>query len=376
MPIVIGLLADPALPAEIADQLASELPNCLATGVSQQTAWEVRIVHETLAVDEEGGIPISGIADERLAREGWDLAVVLTDRPQRAGTQPILGDVSVSHGVGLLSLPALGAVNTRKRARDTIVQLIAEMAKERLELGDGGHQRSRESRPAWAQVGRARWQTPSDEDVDLRIVVPGVHGRVRLLAGMVRANRPWRLALGLSSALAAALAASAFGLVSTSVWLLGDTMGGLRQATTATGAIGAMVVWLIVAHGLWEDSRKGTERRRARLYNLSTVVTLTLGVVCFYAALFALNLIATGLVLSPGLFRSELSHQVSWTDYVALASLTSSMGTIAGAVGSGLESDTAVREAAYSHRELQRQIRRRQTDSRSKDHEPASPRNE
>lgn len=71
MPIVIGLLADPALPAEIADQLASELPNCLATEVSEQTAWEVRVVHETLAVDEEGGIPISGIAHERLAQEGW-----------------------------------------------------------------------------------------------------------------------------------------------------------------------------------------------------------------------------------------------------------------------------------------------------------------
>lgn len=127
-------------------------------------------------------------------------------------------------------------------------------------------------------------------------------------------------------------------------------MGDLRQATTAIAAIGAMVAWLIVTHGLREDSRKGTERGRARPYNLSTVVTLTLGVICFYAALFALNLVAAGLVLSPGLFRSELSHQVSWTDYVALALLTTSMGTIAGALGSGLESDTAVREAAYSHR--------------------------
>lgn len=76
-----------------------------------------------------------------------DLAVVLTDRPQRAGTQPILGDVSVSDGVGLLSLPALGAVNTRKRARDTIVQLIAEMARERVGVRDGGHEQAREARP-------------------------------------------------------------------------------------------------------------------------------------------------------------------------------------------------------------------------------------
>ncbi|MFC7401543.1 hypothetical protein [Citricoccus sp. GCM10030269] len=39
-----------------------------------------------------------------------------------------------------------------------------------------------------------------------------------LVMGMVRANRPWDVGLGLSSAMAAAVATSAFGLSSTTIW--------------------------------------------------------------------------------------------------------------------------------------------------------------
>ena len=47
-------------------------------------------------------------------------------------------------------------------------------------------------------------------------------GNLRLLLGMLRANRPWRLAIRLSRALVAALAAGVFALVTSDLWRLAD----------------------------------------------------------------------------------------------------------------------------------------------------------
>ena len=70
-----------------------------------------------------------------MVREGWDLAVVLTDVPLRIGRQPVVADASATHGVALVSLPALGAVQLRRRARDAIVRLVDGLMGESLAVG-------------------------------------------------------------------------------------------------------------------------------------------------------------------------------------------------------------------------------------------------
>jgi hypothetical protein len=119
-------------------------------------------------------------------------------------------------------------------------------------------------------------------------------GRGLLVAGMVRANRPWRLMLGLSSALAAALATSAFGLTQDTIWLLADALGPWRLSLVALGSIATLVVWLIADHELWER-RNGYAARLGHpigLYNAATVITVLLGVVSLYVALLVLNFLA------------------------------------------------------------------------------------
>ena len=187
----------------------------------------------------------------------------------------------------------------------------------------------------------------------------------RLLSGMVRVNRPWQLIFGMSSALAAALATSAFGLSSSTIWQIADVLGGWRQGLAAVFSVALLVFWLIAAHGLWERSARlaHASRRLASLYNSSTVLTLALGVACLYGGLFVINWGVAAFLVPSSVLSSTLAHATSWGTYLNLAWGFTTMGTIAGALGSSLESDRAVRQAAYGYREQQRQSRKCEQDS-------------
>ena len=188
-------------------------------------------------------------------------------------------------------------------------------------------------------------------------VLPGVRGQVRLLAGMVRANRPWHLITGLSGSLAAALAAGAFAVVTSDIWQLADSLGPVRLSVATVCSIGAMVAWLIVDHELWERPGGRVARDRAQLFNTATVLTVALGVGCLYVALLVATLAAEWLLITGELLRQTLRHPVGWPDYVTIAWLASSIATVGGALGSGLESDKAVRAAAYGYRQQERRGR-------------------
>ena len=103
---------------------------------------------------------------------------------------------------------------------------------------------------------------PDDDDVGVRFVAAVVRGNLRLLLGMVRANRPWRLAARLSRALVAALAAVAFALVTSDIWRIADSLGWLRLLALSIVSLAAIVLALLAAHGLWERAanRRGREQ--------------------------------------------------------------------------------------------------------------------
>jgi hypothetical protein len=176
---------------------------------------------------------------------------------------------------------------------------------------------------------------------------------------MVLANRPWMLVPGLKSALVAALTTGAIATINSTVWLLAGSLSSWRLTVATVVSIALVVGWLVIDGELWDhpDQDSAEARERSRLYNTSTLLTLTVGVVICYVALYLLNLLWAGFVLDPAVMGSYLRMSVGYSDLFVLAWFVASAATVGGALGSGLESDEAIRAAAYSKREEERRNR-------------------
>jgi Ca2+/Na+ antiporter len=166
---------------------------------------------------------------------------------------------------------------------------------------------------------------------------------------MVRANRPGRALLGLSKLLVGAFGTAAFALTTETIWQMGDALGGLRLTVVMLLGLAALVAWLIVAHDLWEKPDRETSAELARLFNVGTVLTLTLATAVSYVVLFAGTLFAASLLIDTSVLQQTLQRPVHVSDYLTLAWIISSLATVGGAIGSGMEDEETVRAAAYGY---------------------------
>jgi hypothetical protein len=338
--VVVGLVAAPGAAAEVADELAADLAGALHER-HPEVAWDLRVVEDGLVQPPADDAEIVDAARGRLLAEEWDLAVCVTDLPLTVDRRTVVAHASPVHGVAVLSLPALGAVGRRRRALQTTVGLVRAL------LGDDGEG---EGDPAALRRRVRELAADPAGAAGVGFTARVLTGNLRLLVGMVRANRPWRLTIQLSRALTAAVAAGVFALVTADIWRLADRFGPLRLAAVGLGSVVAICATLVVGAGLWERARSPRVRKQVALFNLATVATVVIGVLAFYAALFLLALAGSLLLVPSGLFGEGLGHRAGIGDYLELAWLTSSLATVGGALGAGLESDEAVRSAAYTHR--------------------------
>src|SRR3954465_6880766 len=277
----VGLLPAPELPAQIAAELADELPELLER--EHDGRWRVAVAEEPLLAGRGGVEEIMAAGTEARGEQDWDAAICLTDVPLRDGARPLVAAVDRHEKVAVVNIPAFGATLLKPRVRKAAIALIGDIAEEALE----GRNQLEGRRPTEV-LTPIRRETAPDARAEVRYVTPAGLGHIRLLSGMVRANRPWRAFSGLSSAVVAAFGTGAYALLSVSIWQLSGRLGWPRLGAIMVCAVAAMVAWLIIGHGLWEKAEDGKRPKDAALYNAATALTLGVAVLCGYAAMFVL----------------------------------------------------------------------------------------
>src|SRR5580658_4880820 len=292
--LVIGLLASPGPASELTESLVKEIAGRLA-GQLPGVRWRVEFVSDRLVQPPTDLSELIAAGRRMLLERGWHLVVCVTDLPLQTARRPVIAHASATHGVAVLSMPALGPVWVRRRAAETIVRLVGQI------LGDLAPTADVAEPLAAAEVVTRRLRelgarTERGEH-GVGFVARVVTGNIWLLLGMLRANRPWRLALRLMRALAVAFAAGVFALVTSDIWRLAHYLGPLRLTVICLGSVAGIAVTIVVTTGLWERSR----------------------------------------------------HPAAVADQVSLAWLATSIATLGGALGAVLETRETVREAAYTY---------------------------
>ncbi|KQU04435.1 hypothetical protein ASG56_13900 [Rhodococcus sp. Leaf7] len=266
------------------------------------------------------------------------VTVCVSEIPRRVRSRPVLAEI-VRPSMVVIYVPSFGIHRVARRARAVTLAALGAL---RDSTGV--------DRPDPA-TGLAHWSTVSGHDA---LVAPALLGHARVVAGMIRTNRPWRLVPTLSGALAAATATSAFGLFYSSIWQMAASMSIVRLTAVSATALLAVTAWLIFPNSLWE---KRTRRERGidrTMYNLATLGTVVAGVVTMYAVLFLVVGAAAAVVISPSFLSERIGRSANVADYVRLAWLSASLGTVAGAVGSTVADQEQILCATFGHREFLR----------------------
>jgi hypothetical protein len=348
--LLIGLLVSPALTGVLGEDITTAVREAL-TRHHPVVRWEVTAGEDRLVNPPTETLDLLEAARDWVLEEGWDLAVVLIEIPLKDGRRPVLTQLSRLHGVGLVAVPARGARHLRQKAQDTTVQVVGQLLGYDVEDLDAQQNLARKAH----QLSNDLEARPQDNVVQFTARV--LSGNVRLLLGMIRANRPWAFIARLPRALVVAAATGVLTLVACDLWLLALAYGPVRLALLAVMAIVTVSATLILGGGLWERPRRRAQRE-VTLFNLATAATVVIGVLVFYLALFSLSLIGAFLLVDEEVLAGVVGHPVDGLDYAKLSWLTASLATVGGALGAGLEDEDVVRAAVHTRGQFLRVIHR------------------
>lgn len=339
----VTIVAEDGLPHELAtstrDRIASDLESILDDQV------DLAVLAGSLSLDEDGNVHLSDSVTQ--SGSSSRIIVFITELPRLWRGDPTPVEIDTTRSAGIVSVPACGAFALRRRVSKLVVAAVAGLTQT-----DQGNEASR-----MVENRRRRWQDNADRPGKSTLLAATRLGWTQQVLGMARVNRPWRLVSTLKGVMAAAAATASFGIFYASIWSMSAAMSTWRLAMVTVLSVVVMTAWLIIANKLWESQKQRAYGKMwARLYNASTVLTVLVGVLAMYVCLYVLALFAGLIVIDWGFMSKQLPKPATLANFVLLAWLTTSMGVIAGALGSSADSYDAILRATYGSRERERRM--------------------
>lgn len=352
--IKIVFIAAPEFSTNVAEQLKEELPDIFKKTINHNVTWTLETVTDGFtSVAEDDEELLEGVLS-LLDNKEWDYAISLTDIPLFHKDEVVLARVNYDHAFGLISLPACGW-SLNKRITDVVVQVVEDIYLKDTERTV--EEQNRRINHLYKLGNIERINESEIETEDLRYVFSSkLYGLLTILLGMTYDNRPWTIMPSLKSTIAVAFGSGAYAIIFPTLWTTSYTYGPWRLTIFMVLAILSMGLWIIQGHNLWEDETLSDKRKYRVLYNTATIFTLLLAVASFYVILIGLFLITIFVFVEPSYYAEQvgISHLPNLMNFLQLAWLTASVGTITGAVGVGLENEENVRSATYGYRQRER----------------------
>lgn len=376
----LGLITAPGIASRMGDSLKEELSDMISYYVSEEYQWEVETLEDPLTGGTNDSVEVLESSCDMKKKHSWDFAITLTDLPLFNDNKIIIAEALKDDQVALITFPGLGLVPMYKRIREAVLQLMNEMyhgssdadrkqaeahiqsksdekSDEKYEeLQDKDTDRLLNKR-FFELLFPLKRETPEhNDDIEVRFTTKSrINGSIRLLGGMVNANRPWEMFPAFIKVLVIAFTTGTYALVFPTLWTLSSYYTVGRLILLMSIAILVLVFWIITAHGLWERKHEEELTFVRRIYNATTFFSLLFAVLTYYVLLFVLFSLTTFLLIPAAQLSSQLQSSIGIGDYLYIAWTATSISTIIGGLGSVFEKEDVVLETMYGYRQRQRQ---------------------
>ncbi|WP_431607786.1 5,10-methylene-tetrahydrofolate dehydrogenase [Staphylococcus simiae] len=356
--IIVGLVVAPGVTEKLGQQLTAELPDIFIDEIDSNISWETDLVVDPLTGFAETVDDIYNEITNYYQEKSWQYVIAITDLPMFVNGHVMALDINNEQGVAVISYPSFGWRPIKKRMTNTIVSIIRNVHQSNLADQDydaNNHiKHTMNKQFPLAKVTKAKQYLDETESKHTRYIAnSSIMGMFRLISGMTFANNPLKMMISFSNIVAIAFTTGAFGMVFSTMWQLANEFSMIRLFSISVIAILGMLLWIVMAHQLWEPNNNSRHKRIIWLYNLTTIMTLLVAIIIYYCVLYMLFLTAE-VILLPADFLGQqvkLGHAAGLDLYLSIPWFATSISTVAGAIGAGLLDDQRVKESTYGYRQ-------------------------
>lgn len=343
----VGLVPSPGVAHEHVTKIIPKIKQLLTQRINDDSQWNFDVKEDLIIGSAEDVHESVDKAEQIKNEKHWDFAICVTDLPSISGKKVVVSDFNNEKQVAMLSLPSLGAIDLKRKLISSITTMIEQLYyNEPL---------SKTSTHPFIHLKSV--EPEEDESPKRRYINPFmIIGWIQLICGLTRANKPWKNIFNFKKIISVAFATGTYVSIFSMPWELSVIYSPLRFIILMIISIVGMACWLLYAHKLIERKTAKSQRTYRWIYNATTMLTLIVITLINYFILYLLLIVSITLFVPVSLFNSWTSAQAEFTfmNYVKLIWFVSSLGLMAGAMGSTVEDEEKIRKITYSYRQYHR----------------------